>query len=272
MASISKVLQGLTPGASYCLRCSAAQRAGYVNGGQTWNIAVDGATVASFQPGVEATSYSGYGAWFTATATSHALTLAGTNLNGGDNTVFLDEIRAIPASAPPPATLTATPGNGEVTLGWQPVDGHATHAIRRTDPDGRSVWFLVEGPSFTDTQVTNGASYRYTVSAWDETGLGQASPAADALPESPPIGANELAAPGLLLARLTEGGFEVRVVVRDSVPGHLYFLQTSEDLSPENWETVDGVSPREGNGGDLVFFHQVASSVLRRFYRILIER
>ncbi len=68
--------------------------------GQTWDVAIDGTPVASFDPGQGATSYTEYSAQFTATAESHVLTFVGTNHHGGDNTVFVDDVKIYPVAAP----------------------------------------------------------------------------------------------------------------------------------------------------------------------------
>ncbi len=56
-------------------------------------MTIDGGVIKSFAPAKTATSYVDYTATFTATAASHTLGFVGTNLNGGDNTVFLDNVR-----------------------------------------------------------------------------------------------------------------------------------------------------------------------------------
>lgn len=97
-ASISTQLEGLTPGAEYRLTFSAAQRAGYI--GQTWNASIDGSVIGSFAPLGTETRYVNYAATFTASSENSLLSFTGTNLNGGDNTVFLDHVRISPVTDP----------------------------------------------------------------------------------------------------------------------------------------------------------------------------
>ena len=97
-ASISTQLGDLTPGAEYRLTFSAAQRAGYI--GQTWNASIDGSVIGSFAPLGTETSYVNYTATFTASSENSLLSFTGTNLNGGDNTVFLDHVRISPIADP----------------------------------------------------------------------------------------------------------------------------------------------------------------------------
>lgn len=100
-SSLSQVIGGFVPGTTYKVTFAAAQRGGFNQGGQTWNVAIDGTVRGTFAPAATATNYIDYSATFTATATSHTLALNGTDLNGGDNTVFIDNVR-IASSLPSP--------------------------------------------------------------------------------------------------------------------------------------------------------------------------
>lgn len=102
-ASVSTLLEGITPGAEYRLTFSAAQRAGYT--GQTWNAMIDGSVIGSFAPPNTARNHVDYTATFTASATSSLLAFVGTNLNGGDNTVFIDNVRIAQIAEAPTITL-----------------------------------------------------------------------------------------------------------------------------------------------------------------------
>jgi alpha-L-rhamnosidase len=103
LGTILQTIIGLQPGASYTLFFQAAQRATGASwnlSGQTWDVALDSSPIASFAPTQSATSYTEYNARFTATAASHVLTFIGTNLRGGDNTVFIDDVRIVRDSPP----------------------------------------------------------------------------------------------------------------------------------------------------------------------------
>ncbi len=93
--TISQGLGGFVPGTTYKVTFAAAQRGTQPGGGlgQTWNVTIDGTTIASYAPPLAATNYVDYTATFTATATSHTLAFIGTDLNGGDNTIFIDNVR-----------------------------------------------------------------------------------------------------------------------------------------------------------------------------------
>jgi hypothetical protein len=94
--TITQTLTGFAPGTNYTLTYSAAQRAGgNQHGGESWNVVVDGVVIKSNTPG--STSYTTYTANFTASLATHTLSFVGTDLAGGDNTVFLDNVRFTPA-------------------------------------------------------------------------------------------------------------------------------------------------------------------------------
>ncbi len=74
-----------------------------------------------------------------------------------------------PIFQPPPAPtgLSATPGNSQVTLTWNPSPGAATYVVRRSITSG-SGYAQIGTPSaatFVDTTAVNGATYFYVVSA-----------------------------------------------------------------------------------------------------------
>ncbi len=99
------MLFGFNPGASYRVTFSAAQRFGYT--GQTWDTTINGSVIGSFAPPQSATSYSDFSATFSASSGSHLLTFVGTNLNGGDNTVFIDNVRVTALAEAPTISVVA---------------------------------------------------------------------------------------------------------------------------------------------------------------------
>jgi len=66
----------------------------------------------------------------------------------------------------PPGGLTATPGNGKVTLQWNAFPGATSYAVKRASASGgpyTSVAKVTE-TSFTDSKLANGTTYYYVVS------------------------------------------------------------------------------------------------------------
>jgi len=94
-----------------------------------------------------------------------------------------------PISAPAaPAALLASPGDGAVPLRWQASFGATGYSINRsTTSDGPYVTVAsdVEGSSYTDTSVTNGTTYYYTVTASNSVGTSDLSPEDRATPVRP---------------------------------------------------------------------------------------
>jgi hypothetical protein len=97
---VSQAVSGFNPGTSYTMTFSAAQRNDIYTPqkGQTWNVTVNGAVIASYAPPESASNYVDYTASFLATNSTLTLAFVGSNNNGGDNTVFLDNVRLAPIS------------------------------------------------------------------------------------------------------------------------------------------------------------------------------
>jgi alpha-L-rhamnosidase len=91
--AISQKLSGFSPGQSYTLTFSAAQRANSNQAGETWQVKIDDQVIRDYAPDPTETNYKDYTAIFTASAVSQTLSFVGTNTRGGDNTVFIDQVR-----------------------------------------------------------------------------------------------------------------------------------------------------------------------------------
>ncbi|HWD91571.1 MAG TPA: family 78 glycoside hydrolase catalytic domain [Verrucomicrobiae bacterium] len=103
--TVSRSLPGFLPGTNYTVTFSAAERP---NNRESWNVKIDNTVIGSYNPSSSATSYTDYVATFTATAATHKLSFVGTDLAGGDNTIFIDNIRISPALLSPPVVMTNT--------------------------------------------------------------------------------------------------------------------------------------------------------------------
>lgn len=167
IATISQVISNFVPGTSNLVTFSAAQRAVYVNGGQTWSLKINNVTVASFAPAAAATNYVSYSATFKASSTNQTVSFAGTDLHGGDNTIFLDKIRIQTVIPPVPTGLSATPGSNQVALIWNAASGATGYNLKRslTSGSGYVTNASVAVTNYTDTLTTNGTMYYYVVSA-----------------------------------------------------------------------------------------------------------
>lgn len=84
-----------------------------------------------------------------------------------------------------PTSLTATPGDRQITLTWNGVTGATGYRVfRGTTSNGQSTTAIttVNGTSFTNTGLTNGTAYFYKVAAISATGQGPLSNEATATP------------------------------------------------------------------------------------------
>lgn len=97
VGGISQSISGLTASTSYTITFAAAQRA--TGTAATWSVKVDGTEIKAFDPGAAATSYVDYSASFTATASSHTISIVGTDVHSGDRTVFVDNVRIVSAGS-----------------------------------------------------------------------------------------------------------------------------------------------------------------------------
>ena len=164
-STISQTISGFVPGAKYAVTFSAAQRAGqFQHGGQTWNLKLDNSVVASYAPPVSTTNYVGYAANFTATAVTHTLSFVGTDLVGGDNTVFLDNVRLAPSPLMTAVTLgmqfNYPPSGSEIQLSW-PAD-HTGWRLQMQTNLLENNWGAVLNANYVNMiwlPITNGGAY-----------------------------------------------------------------------------------------------------------------
>jgi hypothetical protein len=84
----------------------------------------------------------------------------------------------------PPGGVTATPGNGNVTLQWNAFPGATSYTVKRASASGGpyAPVATVTGTSFTDAKLANGTTYYYVVSMTSE---GAESPDSAPVPAEP---------------------------------------------------------------------------------------
>ena len=100
---------------------------------------------------MNATNYTDFTASFTASA-AHTLAFVGTDLLGGDNTVFLDNVRITPAPSLTPPQIGWQMANGQIQLSW-PIDHYGWHLEMQANPPGAGLgtnWSAVPGSQTTN--------------------------------------------------------------------------------------------------------------------------
>ncbi|AJQ95009.1 fibronectin type 3 domain-containing protein [Gynuella sunshinyii YC6258] len=99
-------------------------------------------------------------------------------ITGGDGA-------ALTVSPAAPAALIASPGDGVVPLRWQSSFGAVSYTVNRATSQGgpySTIASNIKGSSYTDTSVTNGTTYYYTVTATNSAGTSDRSPEDSATP------------------------------------------------------------------------------------------
>jgi len=83
--------------------------------------------------------------------------------------------------------IQITPGNTQLALAWTPVNGATSYTVMRslTSGSGYGVVGTAAGAAFTDTGLTNGTLYYYTISAVNGSGQPASFPAVSAMPLPP---------------------------------------------------------------------------------------
>ena len=108
-----------------------------------------------------------------------------TSVIGGVESAPSSEFSITPAAIPAaPATLSANPGNTEVALSWPASAGATGYKVWRSLAHGGPYTLIVSqvGTGYTDTGLSNGTPYYYTVSAIGASGGGSMSDEASATP------------------------------------------------------------------------------------------
>ncbi len=120
------------------------------------------------------------------------------------NKVFSLELEVLPANPlEQPSSLTATGGNSVVDLSWGAVSGADSYTVKRSLKEGGPYTVIAEGitdTTYSDTDVVNGTTYYYVVTAVSAGGESENSNEASATP-----GASTSSGKALLVITMTNG-------------------------------------------------------------------
>src|SRR5437667_10106496 len=86
-----------------------------------------------------------------------------------------------------PTSLSAVPGNAQVSLSWAAVSGATSYNVKRSTTGGTGYLTIANatGTSYTNSGLTNGTTYYYVVSGVCSCGEGANSSQVTAKPQAP---------------------------------------------------------------------------------------
>ena len=131
----------------------------------------------------------------------------------------------------PPAAVTATQGNAQVTLNWTASPDATSYNVRRSTTNGGPYAVIasnVTTPVYTNTGLTNGTTYYYVISSVSALGEGGNSAQVSATPVAPIPLAGSLTSNGTITLSWATNG--------DGAGWMLYY--TSELAPPITWVPV----------------------------------
>jgi len=262
--TVSQIISGFTPGTNYTITFSAAQRPpGNQNGGESWNVTIDGTSIKSFNPGAAATSYVDYTATFTATATAHTLAFVGTDLVTGDNTVFIDNVRFSPAIQPLSASVALT--GPDDTSFVAPATVPLTASVATNGEHISGVQFFANVTNLIGQALTEPYSYSWTsVPTGNYSVRARVNFNGNRYADSVPI-TIIVSNPPPAIQSITAGAGNFSLAGLGQ-PGSAYVLVTASNLiSPVIWvPSITNLADANGN----FIFTNLPTTNLQQFFRL----
>src|SRR5262245_19380345 len=203
--AVSPSSQAVIPGQSTTFTVTVSRLSGF-NGVVTLSVGSEngfpsGITSGGFTP----SSITGSGSSTltintTTSATPYALSLT---ITGTAGTITHTASTTLLVHLAAPASLTATPGNAQVSLSWPASVGATSYHVKRARVSGGPYTTVAcaTTTSYTDTGLTGGTTYYYVVSAAYSAGLNGGGESADSIEASAtPQGLTPPSAPAVLSA------------------------------------------------------------------------
>jgi hypothetical protein len=211
------------------------------------------------------TSYAAYSANFTASAAIHTLSFIGTDLAGGDNTVFIDNVRISPSLHPLPASVALIiPTNNAVFSLATPVMLTATVTTNANFISG--VQFFADATNLIGQVTTQPYIY-----SWSSAGVGAHSIFAQVIFDGTNTADSSVANITVINPSPVIGGIGTAVDGTLSIWGaglsnYLYFLDTASNLTPPIvWTPIlTNLSDASGN----ISFTNLAPTNVQQFFRL----
>lgn len=126
----------------------------------------------------------------------------------------------------PPINVTATPGDGQITVAWDAISNATSYQVHRATSSGGTFSSVgtPTGTSFTDTGRTNGTPYYYKVKASDGTNL---SPFSQEVTATPAALGTAPAAPTGISTTSSDGWVFLQWTAPTGATGHKMFRSTT---------------------------------------------
>jgi len=143
---------------------------------------ISGSSYTTLATNVSATTYKDT---TVTNGTTYYYVVVATNAGGSSSASTQSGTTPQPPAPAMPTGLTATAGNGNVTLNWTAVSGATSYTVQRSTTSGAG-YSVVNGSvatnTYTDLGLTNGTTYYYVVAAGNSGGLSPNSAEVTATP------------------------------------------------------------------------------------------
>jgi len=169
---------------------------GASSGASSYNVkraTTSGGPYTTIATGVTSTSYTNTGL---TNGTTYFYVVSAVNSFGesANSTQVSATPQGVQTPPPAPTGLSASPGNGQVTLNWNASSGAASYNVKRSTTSGGPYTTIasVTSTNYTNTGLANGTTYHFVVSAVNAAGQSANSNQASATPTEPPVGGDDI--------------------------------------------------------------------------------